>query len=134
MGPQEHIDMLLGDPSFAEQFDEVYGVGRSQYYLTQNAMLNSVPADVSSEATPVSSMLSAPAMPRDSFGYDYSQGDSDEDIISTTSYPVMSQQQAVAMPPQQPKVVDDYDFFPADNSPSVPMAPVQTTLSPQQGL
>ena len=88
-------------------------------------------------------MLSVPMMPRDSFGYDYSQvgvgvvltrvkvvtatvtarvrarpvntssQDSDDDIITTTSYPTMSQQQPASYPTEQPRIVDDYDFFPA---------------------
>eukprot|EP00658_Telonema_sp_P-2_P080079 TRINITY_DN7899_c0_g1_i4.p1 TRINITY_DN7899_c0_g1~~TRINITY_DN7899_c0_g1_i4.p1 ORF type:complete len:766 (-),score=208.64 TRINITY_DN7899_c0_g1_i4:114-2411(-) len=67
--PQEHVDMLLNDPSFAEQFDEVYGSGTSAYYLQNRQSFDMSTTD---------SSAGSPAV-RASF--DYGDQDSDDDIL-----------------------------------------------------
>eukprot|EP00656_Telonema_subtile_P031556 TRINITY_DN3451_c0_g3_i1.p1 TRINITY_DN3451_c0_g3~~TRINITY_DN3451_c0_g3_i1.p1 ORF type:complete len:896 (-),score=256.68 TRINITY_DN3451_c0_g3_i1:83-2770(-) len=110
--PQEHIDMLLADPSFAEQFDEVYGMGSSQYFLANSAVTYQEP--LSSDSSAGSPMMSAQPPVRESFDYSNDQ-DSDDDIIHSSA-PV----QSMMMP--QPTTVSDYDFFP-EASPASPQAP-----------
>lgn len=107
--PPEHIEMLLADPGFAEQFDEVYGIGSAQYYLS-----TAQPAQepLSSDSSTGSPMMH-PAAPYREASFDFAHDqDSDDDIIHS-SVPANTMQ-----PQQQPTPVSDFDFFPEPIQPA----------------
>ena len=111
---EAHIEMLRGDPSLAVQFEEVFGPGAAQYFLSGGSV-----QQASSVMSPSMSLMAPePAQEyhvgRQSLDYSHDQ-DSDDDIIATTSSSVAKPSKG----PSAPAVVDNYGLpeFPPMGAP-----------------
>lgn len=109
---EAHIEMLRGDPSLGPQFEEVFGPGAAQYFLSGGSV-----QQASGVMSPSMSLM-APAQEyhigRQSLDYSHDQ-DSDDDIIATSSSAAKS-----SKGPSAPAVVDSYslpDFPPMGAGP-----------------